>query len=267
MTSGSSKSAGLVALTREVSPSITRCELTHLDREPIDLETARRQHAAYERALADLGCEVVRIPEAPDLPDAVFVEDAAIILDEAAIVMRPGAPARRAETPAVAEVVGRYLPLLRMAGPGTVDGGDVLRLGRTLYVGRSRRSDAAGLAELARRAGTLGWRVEGVDLRGCLHLKTAVTEVGDGLVLANPAWVDPAAFAPADVIESDPAEPFGANSLRVGDAVIHPLAFPRTRARLEARGVRVVPVAAAELAKAEGGVTCCSLIIDRPRVR
>ncbi|HZE87906.1 MAG TPA: dimethylargininase [Verrucomicrobiae bacterium] len=263
----SSKRSGLLALTREVSPSITRCELTHLAREPIDLETARREHAAYERALAALGCEVVRIPGAPELPDAVFVEDAAIILDGAAIVTRPGAPSRREETPAVAEVVGRYLPLLRMAGPGTVDGGDVLRLGKTLYVGRSARSDAAGIAELARLAGPLGWRVEGVELRGCLHLKSAATEVGDGLVLANPAFVDPAAFAPAEVIEIDPAEPFGANALRVGDAVIHPLAFPRTRARLAARGLRVVEVAAAELAKAEGGVTCCSLILAPPRMR
>ena len=254
-----------VAITREVGPAIARCELTHLARVAIDVDAARAQHEAYERCLSALGCSVERLPGDPELPDAVFVEDAAVVLDEVAVIARPGAPSRRPEVSAVAAALARYRALRRIEAPGTLDGGDVLRVGRCVFVGSSGRTNAAGIAQLRLILGDYGYSVEEVPIDGCLHLKTAVTAVSDDLLLVNPEWVAADGLgvrAQAGVLEVDPAEPFGANALRVGDTIVYPAAFPRTRARLAARGLRVEPVEAGELAKAEGGVTCCSLIVD-----
>lgn len=250
----------IIALTREVSPSFARCELTHLERVPIDAGRAAAEHREYERRLEALGCTVRRLPAEPELPDAVFVEDAAVVLDEVAVVARPGAASRRPETRTVAEALAAYRELRFIEEPGTLDGGDVLRCGRTLYVGRSSRTDPAGLERLRDLLAPFGYAVEGVEVRGCLHLKTAVTRVAEDAVLLNPRWVDPARFAGLRVVEVDPAEPAAANALWLEGGVIFPAAFERTRRRLEAAGARVEPVEVGEIAKAEGGVTCCSLI-------
>jgi dimethylargininase len=254
----------LVALTRPVSPAFARCELTHLTREPIDVEKAGRQHAAYEAVLAALGCRIVRLPVAPELPDSVFVEDAAVVVDEVAVITRPGAASRRGETESVAEALAAYRPLVAIEPPAVLDGGDVLHVGRRLYVGLSARSDEAGVAQLAAHLARRGYEVEGVALRGCLHLKTAVTAVADELLLVNPAWVDGSLFAGCELVAVDPREPFAANALRVRggatDAVVLAAAFPRTAERLAARGLDVRLVEVDEIAKAEGGVTCCSVL-------
>ena len=251
----------LVALTRAVSPTLAECELTHAARQPMDVARAVAEHAAYEDALRGVGARVVRIPPAPELPDAVFVEDTAVVLDEIAVITRPGASSRRAETAAVATMLSRYRTLRSIAEPGTLDGGDVLRVGRTVYVGRSSRTDGAGIAQLTILLEDLDYRVVPVEVTGCLHLKSAVTEVGDGLLLANPRWVRPETFAPLEVLPVSDAEPGAANALRLGGAVIVPAHHPLTARRLEDAGLRVVPAPAGELAKAEGGVTCCSLIV------
>jgi dimethylargininase len=153
----------IVALTREISPAITRCELTHREREPIDLDAARRQHAAYEECLRDAGCRVERLPAGPDMPDSVFIEDTALVVDEAAIVTRPGAPSRRIETAAVAGVLARYRPVHQMASPGTADGGDVLIAGRRVFVGRSTRTNQAGIDEMRDVLGPHGYEVTAVE--------------------------------------------------------------------------------------------------------
>jgi len=254
-----------IALTREVSPSIVRCELTHLGREAVDLARARAQHEKYCDTLAELGCEVRRLPTEPDLPDAVFVEDAAVVLDELAVLTRPGAVSRRAEVPTLAEALRPYRPLAEIVTPGTLDGGDVLRVGKTLYVGRSRRTDARAIEQLREIISPHGYSVIPVVVDGCLHLKSAVTQVADDLLLLNASWVDPDAFPGIGRVEVDPTEPFGANALCVEDAVLHAEAFPRTRRRLEACGVRVIALDASELAKAEGGLTCCSVILESTR--
>lgn len=252
----------LIALTRPVSPTINECELTHLVRAPIDLALALAQHESYERCLKDLGCQLHRVHPAPELPDAVFVEDSAVVLAEIGIVTRPGAPSRRAETAQVAEAL-RPLRLLRqIEEPGTLDGGDVLRVDRTLFVGRSGRSNDDGILQLERFAAPFGYAVISVETTGCLHLKTAVTEVAEGTLLVNPRWVDPATFAGFRLIECDPTEPFAANALRIGDSVLHAAAWQRTRERMELGGIAVIPVEASELAKAEAGVTCCSLVFE-----
>jgi dimethylargininase len=251
-----------VAITRKVSPAITRCELTHLQREPIDAALAVRQHEAYERCLAELGCRVVSLPSEPELPDSVFVEDTAVVVGELAVVTRPGAPSRRAETPAVARVLAEYRAVAAIEAPGTLDGGDVLRLGRRLFVGLSGRSNREGTEQLRTLLSPHGYSVEALPVTGCLHLKSAVTQVASDTVLFNPAWVDPVAFEGSRHIETDPSEPYAANALLIGDAVIYPAAFPRTAARLQRAHIRLVTVDVSELAKAEGAVTCCSLILQ-----
>ena len=252
----------LKAITREVSPSIQHCQLTHLTRKAIDVEAARLQHRQYQRCLASLGCDVHCLPVEPDLPDAVFVEDTAVVLDELAVITRPGPESRRPETASVARALEPHRELRYIESPGTIDGGDVMQIGRKLFVGLSGRSNASGIEQLRRHVLPLGYTVEGVELKDCLHLKTAVCPVARNTLLINRAWIDTGAFAAMALIDVDPSEPFGANALWVGQAVIYPLAYPATQKRMQDRGIIVETVDASELAKAEGGVTCCSLIFN-----
>ena len=251
-----------LALTREISPAIEHCELTHLERTTIDLARARAEHNEYESALRSLGYEVQRLPAGPDMPDSVFIEDACVVLDELAVIMRPGAESRRVETAGVAEVVRSYRPVAAILAPGTIDGGDVLRVGRKLFVGCGYRSNEAGIRQLRSIIGSQGYSVESVSFQGCLHLKSAVSLVADDVVLINPQWVDASVFQPLRTIDIDPAEPFAANALLADGTVIYPAEHVRTRKRLEAAGLKVCAVPAGELAKAEGGVTCCSLLLN-----
>ena len=251
-----------IAFTRAVSPAIIRCELTHLAREPIDVARARAQHADYEALLERLGCDVRRVLPLPDHPDAVFIEDTAVVLPTLAVITRPGAESRREEVEAVAEALAPHRPLARITAPGTLDGGDVLRAARTLFVGRTPRSNDAGIAQLAAFAAPHGFTMRAVDVTGCLHLKSAVTAVADDTLLINPAWVRAETFAGWRLIEVDPSEPMGANAVRVGGALVYGSAYPLTRARLEAAGLTVHTVDASEVAKAEGAVTCCSVIVE-----
>jgi dimethylargininase len=252
----------LIAVTRPVSPTLAQCELTHLAREPIDVARAGTQHAAYEQLLSALGATVIRVPPAPELPDAVFIEDTAIVLAETAVITRPGAPTRQAEPPAVGAVLSSYRPVLAMTPPATLDGGDVLLVGRTLYAGRSSRTNQEGIAQLEHLLAAFDYRVVPVEFAGCLHLKSAVSCIADGLLLLNPAWVAEASFPALEVLPIDAREPFAANALRVADAVVYPTNFPRTCERLLQRGLEVAPIDCSELAKAEGGVTCCSLVFE-----
>jgi len=251
----------LVAITREVSPGIGECELTHLARESIDVGKARLQHRRYEQCLADLGCTIHRLPAEASLPDSVFVEDTAVVLEEVAVIMHPGAKTRRGETKSVAEVLGGYRRLCHIETPGTMDGGDVLRVGRKLYVGLSSRSNTAGVEQLRSYVSGYGYEVKGLEVEGCLHLKSAVTQVGTGTLLVNRGWVDEKAFERMELVDVAASEPMGANALLVGETVVYPQAYGETRRRLEERGLEVVAVDVSELAKAEGGVTCCSLIV------
>jgi dimethylargininase len=251
-----------LAITREVSAAIERCELTLLAREPIDLLTARRQHETYERTLRDVGCSVVRLAADDEIPDSVFIEDIAVVFPALAIITRPGAESRRRETAPVAEALARYRPLVYIEPPGTLDGGDVLVAGTRVFVGETPRTNAAAIAQMGRHLVPHGYTVHTVPVRGCLHLKSAVTAVADDTLLINREWVAAERFRPLQLLDVDPSEPHGANAVRVDDALIYPTAFPRTRARLDARRLQVTGVDVSELAKAEGAVTCCSLIFD-----
>jgi dimethylargininase len=252
------------AVTRAISDAFQDCQLTCLPRTPIDLDRARAQHDAYEWALVELGCTVRRVDSGADMPDAVFVEDIAVVFAEGAILTRPGAESRRIETPAVADALARFgLPLREIQEPGTLDGGDVLVVGRDVFIGASTRTNAQGIDQMRRILTRLGYRVRAVPVQGCLHLKSAAAAVAPGTLLINRNWVPADAFTELVLIDVDADEPLAANALLVGDTVIYPAAFPRTRDRLEQHGVRVRTVDVDELAKAEGGVACCSLVFGQ----
>ena len=250
----------LIAITRAVSPAIDRCELTNLERLPINLERAIAQHHAYEAALRSLGIEVRSLAADPGLPDSVFVEDTAIVLDECAIITRPGADSRKPETGSIARVLAPYRELFRIQPPGTLDGGDVLKIGKTIYIGLSRRSDSSAIGQVQEFLVPFGYTVCAVSVRGCLHLKSAVTQVGVDVLVLNPAWVEKAAFPGLKFIEVHPSEPYAANALWVGETVIYQPAFPKTLGSLKVAGMDLLLVDQSELGKAEGALTCCSLI-------
>jgi dimethylargininase len=221
-----------IAITREVSPSIAECELTHLRRRAIDLEVARAQHARYADALRAAGCEVRMLPADPGFPDGVFVEDAAVVFDEIAVIARPGAARRRGETEAVAVALAPFLSQTRIEPPATLDGGDVLRVGRRVFVGMSGRTDRTAVDQLEVALRSHGYTLRPIPVDACLHLKSAVTQVAPDAVLLNPRWVDRDTFAGLQTIAG--------------------------------RGIQIAPVDVSELQKAEGAVTCCSLVFEVP---
>jgi dimethylargininase len=251
----------LLAITREVSRAIVNCELTHLARTPIDVGRARQQHAQYEAALKRLGAAVLSLPEQATLPDSVFVEDTALILNEFAVILRPGAASRRPEIESIQQVLAPYRELFRIEAPARVDGGDLLCVGRHVYMGMSTRSDTNAAEQLQDVLRRFGYELHAVPVTGCLHLKSAVTKVREDTLLINPAWADKSHFGAVKFIEVEASEPYAANALPIGGPVIYPTAFPRTQKRLQYAGLEVVSVEADELAKAEGAVTCCSLIL------
>lgn len=256
-----------IALTRAVSPSMQHCELTYQARVEIDLPLANAQHRVYEQALTELGCQVISLPAEPDLPDSVFVEDAALVMDEVAVLTRPGAESRRPEVPSIARALAEFRPLEQIVGPAALDGGDVLRLDRTLYVGVSTRSSQAGIDQLAGLLAPYGYGVKPVELSGCLHLKSAVTQVGADLLLVNRQWLlrDPREiFGSFRCVDVHPREPHAGNALLLENGLIYPSSYPLTLHRLEQCGLHVRTVNVSEMEKAEGAVTCCSLIFEMP---
>lgn len=252
----------LTAITRAVSPAIVHCEISFIDRKPIDLAKAQEQHHAYEQLLEKLGARVLSLPAEPALPDSMFVEDPAIVLDELAVILPLGTESRRPEGASLAKALAPFRKLEYITLPGTLEGGDVLRIARKLFVGLTKRSNAEGIRQLAAVLAPHKYEVVAVPVTGCLHLKSAVTHIGGNALLANRVWFGTTPFAGYDWIDVDPAEPHAANALAFGGTIIFPASFPRTRARLEARGFHVTPLDISELQKAESGLTCSSLIFQ-----
>jgi dimethylargininase len=252
----------IVALTREPARDMSACELTHLDRQPIDVARAAEQHLGYRRALEECGARVVALPAIDELPDSVFVEDTAIVLDEVAITTRPGVESRREEVRAIEPEIARLRSVEKISPPSTIEGGDVLRVGRKLYVGLSPRTNPEGVAALRSLVAPHGYEVFAVELRGCLHLKSGCTAIDDETILANPEWIDAEVFRGYETVAVHAAEPWAANTLRVGTNVCVSAAFPRTAEMLSRHGYDVRAVDVSEFAKAEGGMTCMSLIFE-----
>jgi len=252
----------LTAITRVVSPGIVHCELTFVARQPIDLAKAVQQHGAYQRLLENFGAHVISLPAELHLPDSMFVEDPAIVLDELAIIFPLGTESRRPEAATIAQALAKFRQLACVELPGQVEGGDILRIGRRLFAGQSSRTNAEGIRQLASITAPFGYEVVSVPVTGCLHLKSAATYIGRNTLLANRAWFDTEPLAGFEWIDVAPDESHAANALALGDTVIFPASFPRTRDRLEARGFHVTPIDISELQKAESGLTCSSLLFD-----
>jgi dimethylargininase len=253
----------LTAITRAVSPAIVHCELSFIDRNPINLATAQEQHHTYEKLLGKLGARVISLPAEPELPDSMFVEDPAIVLDELAVILPLGTDTRRREAASLAQALGKFRILEYVSLPGTLEGGDVLRIGRKIFVGLTKRSNTEGIRQLAAILAPYNYEVIAVPVTGCLHLKSAVTHLGRNTLLANRAWFDTALLATFEWVDVDPAEPHAANALALGGTIIFPASFPHTRARIEARGFHVTPLDISELQKAESGLTCSSLLFEQ----
>jgi dimethylargininase len=252
----------LIAITRPVSSSLARCEISFIEREPIDVALARRQHAAYETALEQAGARVVRLPAADDHPDATFVEDTALVLDELAVIPIMGATSRRGETVEVERCLSAYRPLARLVPPATLDGGDVMRAERRIFVGLTARTNQAAVEQLRALTRPYGYEVTAVAPKGCLHLKSACTYLGRGVVLANPEWVDGSCLGGFELVPVAAEEPLGANARAVGGKLLYAAGFPRTLARLEEHGFDVLTVETGELRKAESAITCMSLVFE-----
>ena len=252
----------VIAITREVSPNINQCELSFHAREPIDLDKAIAQHKAYQECLRQLGARIISLPAEPHLPDSVFVEDAAVVLDEVAVIPILGAPSRRQETAALAEILSLYRPAKFLAAPATLDGGDVLRAGRRIFIGLSQRTNREGIQQFREIVQPYGYEVEAGEVRNILHLKSACSYLGDDMMLINRSFVNTEMFEGFDLIEVPVGEPAAANALTLNGTVILSAAFPLTRSLLASRGLEVVTVDVSEMQKAEAGVTCCSVILE-----
>lgn len=239
-----------------------KCELTFVERQPIDLLKACDQHRAYEQLLERIGARVHSLPAEPDLPDSMFVEDPAIVLDELAVIFPLGTESRRPEAASLAKALIPFRKLAYITAPGIIEGGDVLRIGRTLYVGLTKRTNPEGIRQLAAIVGPHNYKVIAVPVSGCLHLKSAVTYLGRNYLLANIAWFDSTFFDRYEWVDVAPEEPHAANALALGDTVIFPASFPQTRARIESSGFHVTPLDISELQKAESGLTCSSLLFE-----
>jgi len=255
----------LTAITRKVSSSLANCELSFIERKPIELEKARAQHHAYETLLEKLGAKVISLPEERDLPDSMFVEDPAIVLDEVAIICPLGTETRRKEAPSLATALEPFRNLAYVKLPGMLEGGDVLRVGKKIFVGLTERSNPEGIRQLAVIAEHHGYALTAVPVTGCLHLKSAVTCLGRNTLLGNRAWFQWNRFASFDWVDVDPTEPHAGNALAIGESIVFPASFPKTRERIEAKGFHVEPLDIAELQKAESGLTCSSLLFDAAR--
>jgi dimethylargininase len=253
----------LIAMTRVVSPRLADCELTYLPLQPIDVAKAEAEHRAYEECLTSLGVRVISLPSAAALPDSVFIEDVAVVLDEIAVMTRPGAESRRAELLGVAPKLEQFRRLVYISAPATLDGGDVLQVDHTLFVGLSPRTDQAGAEQLRAIVEPYGYQVEEVSVTGCLHLKTGVTYLGRNEMLINRQWVDARAFAGFELIDVPSNEPMAANTLTINETLLLPDSFPQTHSLLESRNYKVRALDISELQKAEAGLTCSSLIFRK----
>jgi len=251
-----------LAVVRRPGPDLADGLTTFIERVAVDLPEAVAQHAGYTALLERLGCEVLTLPPAPGLPDAVFVEDVAVVVDDLAVVTRPGDERRRPETsliePALKTVVARVVAL---PPPARLDGGDVIVTADTVYVGRTARTDGAGVAALREALAPTGRAVVPVAVAGCLHLKTGLSALPDGRFLGVRRWVDTAVLGDRTLLE--PLEPAGADVLTVGDQLVLSASAPRTADLLRAEGYQVHTVDVGQFERLEAGVTCLSIVMPR----
>lgn len=255
--------SSLRAICRRPSlAGLDRCELSHVDREPVDGERLLEQHAAYVAALEQAGAEVQVLPALDGFPDALYVEDTAIVLDEVAVITRPGAESRQGETESIAEALSEHRELIRVEAPGTVDGGDVCATDGVVYVGWSDRTNHPGLKQLAHLLLPHGHMVKAVEVKGCLHMKSAMTRLEEERLLVCSSRLNLERVQGMELVEVPMEEPDGANVLALGNHVIASNAYPRTNEMLAGLGYTMIELDLSELHKMEAATTCPSLILN-----
>lgn len=251
-----------IAFVRRPASSLVHCEVTHVAREDIDLPSAFRQHQEYCRAIQTGGVTVESLPPEESFPDAACIEDNAIILPELAVIASMGTASRRGEPALLVSVLSQRRRLVHVSPPAAIEGGDVFRIGKTVYVGASSRTNREGVNALRDVVEPLGYGVVLLPIRGCLHLKTACTPLDDDTLLVNPGWLDVSALKTFRLVSVPPEEPFAANVLRLPAGILGNAAYPRTLDLIQEHGCPVTGVELTEFSKAEAGPTCLSLIVD-----
>jgi dimethylargininase len=252
----------LRALTHKVSPKIAECEVTFIDRSPIDLHLAVRQHDHYCDVLKKLDVIVKELSENESYPDSCFVEDTAIVVDELAIICSMGVSSRRGEPMLIERELSEYREIAHISLPATIEGGDVLRIGKKIFIGQSSRTNLEGIEELARILEPYDYRVVHVRTKGSLHLKSACTAIDEETLFVNPDWVELDAFRGFNLVYTPAEEPWSANILGIGATVCVQAGFPRAVELIERVVERVEIIDISELRKAEAGLTCSSIIFE-----
>lgn len=252
----------LIGFTHAVSPNIPSCEITFIDRAQINYELAVRQHDEYCAVLKKCGVVVKRLSANLSYPDSCFVEDTAIVLDELAIVTSMGTASRRGETAAIEAELSKYREIAQIQLPAMIEGGDVLQVGRKLFVGLSSRTNAQGIKELSRITEPLGYSLSPVNIKSSLHFKTACSAINDETLLVNPNWIDLEPFKGFNVLFTPDDESWAANTLRISDITCLQAGFPKTVELVERLHHRIEILDISEFRKAEAGISCLSIILQ-----
>lgn len=251
-----------IALIHVVSPFIGRCELSFLDRQPINVNRAIKQHDDYCRLLRKHGLKVIELSVNQSYPDSTFIEDTAVVVDELAVMASMGAESRRGEVRNIEHILAKYRKIAHIRLPATLEGGDVLRVGRRMFVGISPRTNLTGAKSLQDILKPLGYEVIPVTLKDCLHLKSACTAIDDRTLLVNPHWLDLKPFADFRTVSVPKDEPWATNTLRINKTVVVHVGFKKTIELLQTLDFKVETLNISELLKAEAGLTCSSIIFE-----
>lgn len=246
-------------VTHIPSPALEQCELTFLDSESIDIDKARAEHSAYCKVLEKCGAEVIILDENETLPDSVFVEDPIIVFDEVAVLTSMGVESRRKESQVMEKFFSSYRDVKRIELPAKIEGGDVLKIGKKVFVGLSPRTNEAGVDALRSIISVYGYEVKSVKVPGCLHLKTGCTALDEDTILINTEWIDESAFKDFIKVEVPTDEPFGANVLPIKNTLCMNAGFPKSAELVKSLGYNVVITDITEFVKAEAGLTCMSI--------
>jgi dimethylargininase len=250
----------LTALTHVVSPNINQCELSYLKRNPIDLQKAIRQHNNYCMVLKEAGLNVIELSVNEEYPDATFVEDTAVVVDEIAVMAYMGAGSRKGEVLGIEQELAKYRTIAHIRPPGTLEGGDVLQVGKKVFVGLSARTNQDGINSLQHFLEPFGYEVVAVKMKDCLHFKSACTALDESSLLVNPSWVDLQPFENYRLIYVAAEEPDAANVLRLPDFVLMHEGFIETIKIVREAGFAIKTIYISELQKAEAAMTCSSIV-------
>jgi dimethylargininase len=248
------------AIVRNIPNSFPQCITAFSGKSPIDVILAQQQHELYCKTLVELGLKLVRIEADNSLPDCCFTEDAAIVTDVLGIISLPGTESRHAEIIEMEKALTSFKKIRHIAAPATIEGGDVLKIGKKLFIGNSARTNDEGIKQVANMVSELGYEVIPVKIRNTLHLKTVCTYLGNNCIIYADGHFDENIFAEYDKIIVPATESYCANTLVVNGKVLIPKGFPLTRSLIEKKGFSVIELDMSEIEKADGALTCLSVI-------